>query len=93
MAKMTQEEYAEWFHSELIGQLVDSERFQKFVKMNYDISQVIDDSTKEARIQLIEVPHEIVQERIQAEAQETLGKAAKGIQIVGAGVLDKLPGR
>lgn len=87
---MTKEEYREWFHMELIGQLAESDRFQQFVNMNYDVKQVIDDDTKEARLQVIEIPYEIAQERIKAQVAETLEKKASEIQVVGADALDKL---
>ncbi len=86
---MNKEEYNEWFMSELIGQLAASERFQQFVKMNYDIKQVIDDGAKEARLQVIEVPHEIAAKRIQEAAREKMGEQG-GIEVVSASALDKL---
>lgn len=87
---MTREEYTEWFHMELIGQLVESDRFQQFIKVNYDVKQVIDDDTQEARLQVIEVPYEMAQDRIKAQVAEKLEKKASEIQVVGADALDKL---
>lgn len=87
---MTKEEYQEWVMSELVGQLAASERFQQFVSMNYDIKQIVDDESKEVRLQVMEVPYQVAQERIKAQVAEKLDKDASGIQVVGADALDKL---
>lgn len=87
---MTQEEYQEWFRSELISQLADSERFRQFVAFNYDIHQVVDKDTKNVRLQVIEVPHTIAQERIKEAATERMADLESKISVVPAGALDKL---
>jgi len=87
---MTPEEREDWIKSELIDQLVESERFLTFLAMNYDVTQVVDDEAKSVRIQLIEVPFAVATERIKTEAKKRLGEAEGAIQVVGAGALDAL---
>ena len=85
---MTPEEYTEWFKGELIDQLVESDRFQQFVRINYDISKGHDEEAKSISLQIMEVPHAVAQERIAAAAKEATEEDA--IQVVGADVLAKL---
>ncbi len=87
---MTRDEYEEWMMSEVISQLVESKRFLTFLAMNYDITQEIDADTQEARLQVIEVPHEVATQRIQEEAKKVLVEDADKVQVVGADVLDSL---
>ncbi len=100
--ELTEEEKAEqaaqdkqdWFRKEVIDQLAESDRFQQFVRLNYDIRPVIDHDDKSIRLQVIEVPWEIAKERLMAEAKEALGDESEGIVVAGAdvlGKLDKLP--
>lgn len=87
---MDREEYEEWFRQELFSQIADSERFQQFIRMNYDIHQVIDEEMESARLQVIEVPYEVAQERIKAEVKEKLEGADESIVLAGADMLGKL---
>ena len=87
---MTDEEYAEWFKSELIDQLIESDRFEQFLSINYDIKKVFDDDTKTIRLQIMEVPHSVAQDRIAEEAKKKVEDEQGGIQIAGADVLEKL---
>ncbi len=80
----------DWFRKELIDQLAESDRFQQFVRLNYDIRPVLDHEDKTLRIQVMEVPWEVAKERLQAEAKEVLGDESEGIVIAGADVLGKL---
>jgi hypothetical protein len=87
---MTGEEYAEWFKSELIDQLMDSERFEQFVKFNYDIQKVVDEDTKDIRLQVMEVPHTVAQDRIAAALREQMTEEDGKIMLAGADTLAKL---
>lgn len=95
MSELTQEEqqqqYNEWVMSEMVGQLCASERFQKFIQINYDIEQIVDDSTQEVRLQVTEVSHEVAADRLRQAMTEKTGLSNEGIEVVGAGALDKLP--
>lgn len=86
----TQQAQQDWFRKELIDQLAESDRFQQFVRLNYDIRPVVDHEEQSMRLQVIEVPWEIAKERLQEEAKEVLGDQDEGIIVAGADVLSKL---
>jgi hypothetical protein len=55
---------ARWYYSEIMRQLLDSDRFVNWFQLNYDIHKLIDEEAKSIDIRVIEVPPHLVQERM-----------------------------
>lgn len=56
--------------SEIMNQLFQSERFQRFFKINYDVHTSIDEENKSFNIRLIELSPESASERLHKLAAE-----------------------
>ena len=56
--------------SEILRQLTESERFQRFFKVNYEVQTHVNEETKEFRITLIERPPELAQQVLQEMLRE-----------------------
>lgn len=56
----------------IFADMMQSVRFQNFINTNFDIQQAVDEETKEVIVRVVEVPPEVVAERIRelAEAQK-----------------------
>jgi hypothetical protein len=66
-ASMSDEEAAAMLYfAEIMRQLSQSQRFTDWFQLNYDVRQVIDDEAKTIDLQVIEVPPDIVLQRLQA---------------------------
>lgn len=56
--------------AEIMQQLTESERFQRFFKINYDVQTFLDKETKTYTVRLIELPPELATSRLQQMAAE-----------------------
>lgn len=56
--------------SEIMQQLTESERFQRFFKINYDVQTFFDEKEKTFNVRLIELPPELATVRLQQMAAE-----------------------
>jgi hypothetical protein len=66
-ASMTDEEAATMvYFAEIMRQLSQSQRFTDWFQLNFDVRQIIDEEEKTIDLQVIEVPPEIVLQRLQA---------------------------
>lgn len=59
------DEAARWYYSEIMRQLMDSERFVNWFQCNFDVHKLIDEEEKSIEIRVLEVPPELVQDRMQ----------------------------
>jgi hypothetical protein len=64
------EEAHRYFLSEIMSQLTDSDRFNRFFKVNYEVQQHFDHATKVFNITLIERPPELAAIHLQEMLQE-----------------------
>lgn len=85
--QMTDQERAELIGYGLIfNQLLQSDRFKTFFLCNFDLVKVVDDGEKTIDMHVVEVPPQLVPERMKkliAEAQ----KSAPMVEVVGADAL------
>lgn len=65
-------------HGIVMEQLLHSQRFVRFFRINYDLHRLLDEDEKVERWQVIEVPPEIAAER-QREMLKEAGKEAPSI--------------
>lgn len=64
------EEAQRMYLSEIMQQLTESDRFQRFFKINYDVQTFFDEKEKTFNIRLIELPPELATVRLQQMAAE-----------------------
>jgi len=58
------EEATRWYYSEIMRQLMESERFQNWFQCNYEIHKNVDMEAKRIDIVVLELPPELVQQRM-----------------------------
>lgn len=77
---MVQEAVKEMYSSMML-QLLESERFVNWFRCNYDVKKEIDEEAKTIEYKLVELPHELAQERIMEMFQEKAAENEEGIQM------------
>ena len=89
-APLTDKERAELVGYGLIfAQLLQSERFRTFFQVNYDLVKVVDDGEKTVTMHVVEVPPQLVPERMKKLIGEAM-KSAPLVEVVPADALKKL---
>ncbi len=81
----TMDKAARWYYSEIMRQLMDSERFCNWFQCNFDVHKMINEEEKTIDIRVIEVPPELVQSRMQEQILEKMKEEAaadSGIVVV-----------
>lgn len=58
------DEAARWYYSEIMQGLLQSSRFVNWFQVNFDIHKIIDEEEKMITIRVLEVPPELVQQRM-----------------------------
>lgn len=66
------DEAARWYYSEIMRQLIESERFCNWFQMNFDVHKLIDEEAKTIEIRVMEVPPELVQARMEDQMIEEM---------------------
>jgi hypothetical protein len=78
----TMDEAARWYYSEIMRQLMDSERFCNWFQVNFDVHKMINEEEKSINIRVMEVPPELVQARMQDQLMEKMKEEVKSRVIV-----------
>lgn len=73
----------------IFNQLMQSDRFKTFFKLNYDLVKVVDDDTKTITMHVLELPDAKVAERMRAHMIEEK-KNAPMVEVVSANTLKSL---
>jgi hypothetical protein len=73
----TMDKAARWYYSEIMRQLMDSERFCTWFGLNFDVHKLIDEEAKSIEIRVLEVHPDLVLARMQDQMKEEMKKAAK----------------
>jgi len=58
---------ARWYYSEIMKNLLQSERFCNWFQVNFEVHKLINDEEKSIEIRVLELPPELVQERMQEQ--------------------------
>lgn len=68
----------EQIYSQIFAQLLESERFQRFIQVNYDIQKLVDEEEKTIEYRVIELPPVLAEQRL-AELVKEKGKEDSAI--------------
>ena len=58
------DEAARWYYSEIMRGLLESSRFTNWFQVNFDVHKIIDEEEKTITIRVLEIPPEMVQQRM-----------------------------
>lgn len=89
----TMDEAVRWYYSEIMRQLIESERFVNWFQMNFDVHRMINEEEKTIDIRVLEIPPELVQARMQEQIMAKIKQKAKessGIVTASPGDLKQL---
>lgn len=87
----TQEEIddaARWYYSEIMAQLLESDRFCKWFQVNFDVHKMINEDEKSIEVRVMEVHPALVQQRMEQQVAEEIKKQADAVGIVTASAAD-----
>jgi FKBP-type peptidyl-prolyl cis-trans isomerase (trigger factor) len=81
MSDNTEQDVPDALLADIFKQLLESDRFQQFFEVNYDVKKIVNDEEKSITYMVVEVPPSVVMERL-AGKQKAISDEKPKVEVV-----------